>query len=86
MNDKKKEDRDETFFPKSRMVNVMQFITVKGKSYIIHVMFYYNDLGRAVDHKIIQKHEKVPHLRTAMLYVVRLTTSSKWVWSCEQRE
>lgn len=30
-------------------------------------MFYFNDLGSVVYHEIIQKYEKVPHLKTAML-------------------
>lgn len=49
------------------MVNVIQFITVKEKSYIIHVMFYFNDLSRVVYQEIIQKHEKAQHLKSAML-------------------
>lgn len=68
------------------MVNVIQFITVKEKSYIIHVMFYFNDLSRVVYQEIIQKHEKAQHLKSAMLWVVSLTTSRKWAWSSEQRE
>ena len=73
-------------FSQAAMVNVIQFITVKEKSYIIHVMFYFNDLGSVVYQEIIQKYEKALHLKSAMLRVVSLTTSSKWVWSCEQRE
>lgn len=49
------------------MVNVIQFITAKEKSYIIHIMFYFNDLGSVVYHEIIQKYEKAPHLKTAKL-------------------
>lgn len=84
--DKVKKSKETKHFSQGAMVNVIQFITVKEKSYIIHVMFYFNDLSRVVYQEIIQKREKAQHLKSAVLWVVSLTTSSKWVWSCEQRE
>lgn len=65
--DKVKKSKETKHFSQGAMVNVIQFITVKEKSYIIHVMFYFNDLSRVVYQEIIQKREKAQHLKSAVL-------------------